>query len=127
MTPGRPAATRTNRLLIGAVGALCTALTVGLLSGPAAEAAPVSTSAINVVGAVALLFCAAFSAYATAAALTNGTLSITPLAISSALSGNVLVGQENVGYALAFDMVVVVVPLTVLYQYMQRRTSRWLA
>ena len=53
MTPGRPAATRTNRLLIGAVGALCTALTLGVLSGPAAEAAPVTTSAINVVGAAA--------------------------------------------------------------------------
>jgi hypothetical protein len=53
VTPGRPAATRTNRLLIGAVGALCTALTLGVLSGPAAEAAPVTTSGINVVGAAA--------------------------------------------------------------------------
>lgn len=81
----------------------------------------------SVVGSVALLFCSAFSAYATAAALTNGTLAITPLAISSALSGNVLVGYENIGYALALDMVVVVVPLTIVYQLMQRRTSRWLA
>lgn len=80
----------------------------------------------NVVGSIALLFCGAFSAYATAAALTNGTLSITPLSISSALNGNVLVGEENVGDALALDMIVIVVPLTFVYQYMQRRTSRWL-
>jgi len=80
----------------------------------------------NVAGSIALLFCGAFSAYATAAALTNGTLSITPLSISSALNGNVLVGQENLGDALALDMVVIVVPLTFAYQYMQRKTSRWL-
>jgi hypothetical protein len=53
VTPGRPAAPRTNRLLIGAVGALSTALTLGVLSGPPAEAAPVTTSGINTAGAAA--------------------------------------------------------------------------
>ena len=77
-------------------------------------------------GAAALLFCSSFSAYATAAALTNGTLSLTSLQIGAVLSGNVITGQENVGAALALDMIVVVVPLTVLYLAMQRRTSRWL-
>ncbi|MBC3760563.1 ABC transporter permease [Quadrisphaera oryzae] len=81
----------------------------------------------SLVGSLALLFCSSFSAYATAAALTNGTLAITPLAIASAVSGNVLVGQENVGYALALAMVVVVVPLTLLYQWTARRTARWLS
>ncbi|MDQ2837949.1 MAG: ABC transporter permease subunit [Actinomycetota bacterium] len=80
----------------------------------------------SVFGAAALLFCAAFSAYATAAALTNGTLSLTSLQIGAVLSGNVLAGKENVGAALAFDMIVVVVPLTLLYLAMQRRTTRWL-
>jgi putative spermidine/putrescine transport system permease protein len=79
----------------------------------------------SVLGAVALLFCSAFSAYATAAALTNGTLSLTSLQIGAVLSGNVLSGQENVGAALAFDMIVVVVPLTMLYLWMQRRALRW--
>jgi putative spermidine/putrescine transport system permease protein len=87
-------------------------------------AAPVL--APSMLGAVALLFCAAFSAYATAAALTNGTLSLTSLQIGAVLSGNVLSGQENVGAALALDMIVVVVPLTMLYLAMQRRTLRWL-
>jgi putative spermidine/putrescine transport system permease protein len=80
----------------------------------------------SVLGAVALLFCAAFSAYATAAALTNGTLSLTSLQIGAVLSGNVLTGQENVGAALALNMIIVVVPLTLLYLAMQRRTLRWL-
>ena len=77
-------------------------------------------------GATALLFCSSFSAYATAAALTNGTLSLTSLQIGAVLSGNVITGQENVGAALALDMIVVVVPLTLLYLAMQRRTTRWL-
>lgn len=77
-------------------------------------------------GSMALLFCTSFSSYATAEALTNGTLAITPLQIDGALSGNVLVGQENLGAAMALNMIVVVVPLTLLYQLMQRRTSRWL-
>ena len=80
----------------------------------------------SVFGATALLFCSSFSAYATAAALTNGTLSLTSLQIGAVLSGNVLTGQENVGAALALDMVLVVVPLTLLYLAMQRRTARWL-
>ena len=47
--------------------------------------------------------------------------------ISSVLSGNVLSGQENLGAALALDMIVIVLPLTIIYQLLQRRTSRWLA
>lgn len=82
----------------------------------------------NLAGSVALLFCSAFSAFATADALTNGTLSLTPLLISSELSGNVLAGPQaqNIAAALALDMIIVVVPLTLLYQAMQRRTTRWL-
>jgi putative spermidine/putrescine transport system permease protein len=80
----------------------------------------------SVLGGIALMFCSAFSAYATAAALTNGTLSLTSLQIGAVLSGNVLTGQENVGAALALNMIVVVVPLTLLYLAMQRRTLRWL-
>lgn len=89
-------------------------------------AAPVL--APNLAGAVALLFCSSFSAYATAQALTNGTISLTPIRISTQLSGNVLAGpgQTNLAAALAFDMIAVVLPLTVLYQLMQRRTTKWL-
>lgn len=77
-------------------------------------------------GAVALLFCSSISAFATAAALTNGTLALTPLQIAAVLSGNVLADQANVGAALALDLMVLIVPLTLLYLAMQKRTSRWL-
>jgi len=80
----------------------------------------------SVFGATALLFCSSFSAYATAQALTNGTLSLTSLQIGNALDGNVLANADGIAAALALDMIILVVPLTVLYLYMQRRTSKWL-
>lgn len=81
----------------------------------------------NVLGSVLLLFCSSFSAYATADALSGSSFPLVPLQIASVLSGNVLAGQENLGAALALDMIVIVLPLTVIYQLLQRRTSRWLA
>jgi putative spermidine/putrescine transport system permease protein len=78
-------------------------------------------------GSLLLLFCSAFSAYATADALTAGSFPLVPIQIASVLSGNVLSGQENLGAALALDMVVLIIPLTFLYQYLQRRTSKWVA
>jgi putative spermidine/putrescine transport system permease protein len=78
-------------------------------------------------GSLLLLFCSAFSAYATADALTSGSFPLVPIQIASVLSGNVLSGQENLGAALALDMVVLIIPLTFLYQYLQRRTTRWVS
>lgn len=77
-------------------------------------------------GAVMLLFCSSFSAFATAYAL-NNSFPLVTIRIKAVLSGNVLAGQENLGAALALDMIVIVLPLTVIYQLLQRRTSRWLA
>ena len=77
-------------------------------------------------GSVLLLFCSSFSAFATAYAI-NSSFPLVTIRIQSVLSGNVLPGQENLGAALALDMIVIVLPLTVIYQLLQRRTSRWLA
>lgn len=77
-------------------------------------------------GSVLLLFCSSFSAFATAYALVGQSFPLVPTQINSVLSGNVLSGHENLGAALALDMIVVVVPLTIVYQLLQRRTSRWL-
>jgi putative spermidine/putrescine transport system permease protein len=76
-------------------------------------------------GSMLLLFCSSFSAYATAYAI-NSSFPLVTIRISSVLSGNVLSGQENLGAALALDMIVIVLPLTVIYLLLQRRTSRWL-
>jgi putative spermidine/putrescine transport system permease protein len=78
-------------------------------------------------GSVLLLFCSSFSAYATAYALVGQSFPLVTTQISAVLSGNVLPGQENLGAALALDMIVLVLPLTIIYQLLQRRTSKWLA
>ena len=80
----------------------------------------------SVLGAVLLLFGSGFSAYATAEALTSGSVSLTPIQIGSFLSGNVLSGQENVGKALGLGMILVIVPVMIVYVLLQRRASRWL-
>ncbi len=77
-------------------------------------------------GSLLLLFCSSFSAFATAYAV-NSSFPLVTIRIKAVLSGNVLSGQENLGAALALNMIVVVLPLTIVYQLLQRRTSRWLA
>ena len=80
----------------------------------------------SVLGAVLLLFGSAFSAYATAEALTSGTIPLTSIQIGSFLNGNVLAGQENVGYALGLGMVVIIAFVMLVYVWLQRRAARWL-
>jgi putative spermidine/putrescine transport system permease protein len=77
-------------------------------------------------GATLVLFGNAFAAYATALALTTGSIPLVPTAIASALSGNVLANQQNVGLALGFDMVIVIAVVMVAYLLLQRRASRWM-
>jgi putative spermidine/putrescine transport system permease protein len=80
----------------------------------------------SVLGAVLLLFGSGFSAYATAQALTSGSVALTPIQIGSFLSGNVISGQENVGKALGLGMIVIVGVVMIIYVLLQRRASRWL-
>ncbi len=77
-------------------------------------------------GCLLLLFGSAFSAYATAEALTGGTIALTPIQIGALLNGNVVAGQENLGYALGVIMVVIIAIIMVIYVLMQRRAARWL-
>ena len=76
-------------------------------------------------GAVLLLFTNAFSAYATAAALVSQGSPIITLQIRSALTSEVVLGQENVGKAMALEMIIVVAIVMGLYAFIQRRASRW--
>jgi putative spermidine/putrescine transport system permease protein len=77
-------------------------------------------------GSTLLLFANAFSAYATAAALVSQGSPIVPLQIRGALTSEVVLGQQNLGKAMALGMVVVVAVVMSLYALLQRRTSRWL-
>jgi putative spermidine/putrescine transport system permease protein len=88
-------------------------------------ALPVLAPALG--GATLVLFGNAFAAYATALALTSGSIPLLPTAIASALSGNVLANQQNVGLALGVDMVVVIAIVMVAYLVLQRRAARWSA
>ena len=77
-------------------------------------------------GSTLLLFANAFSAYATAAALVSQGNPIVPLQIRSALTSEVVLGQQNLGKAMALGMVVVVAVVMTLYAMLQKRTARWL-
>ena len=77
-------------------------------------------------GSALLLFANAFAAYATAAVLVSQGQPILPLLIRSALTSEVVLGRQNLAFALAFEMVVVVAVVMTLYSLLVRRTSRWL-
>jgi putative spermidine/putrescine transport system permease protein len=73
-----------------------------------------------------LLFGAALSAYATAEALTGGTIALVPIQIGTVLNGNVVAGEGNVGKALSLGLVLIIGVLMVLYVMLQRRAAKWL-
>jgi len=81
----------------------------------------------TLLGGFVLLFGSAFAAYATAAAIVGSSVPLITLQIADALSGNVLVGQENVALALSLDMVLVAGLVMTVYLPLQRRSARWLA
>ncbi len=80
----------------------------------------------SVIGGMALLFANAFSAYATAYALSSGSSNIVPLQIRFVLQGNVITGEENLGYALAAWTILLMGTAILLNIALQRRSSKWL-
>jgi putative spermidine/putrescine transport system permease protein len=77
-------------------------------------------------GATLLLFANAFAAYATAALLVSQGNPILPLFIRTALTSEVMLGRQNLAFALAFEMVIVVAVLMTVYSLLVRRSARWL-
>lgn len=77
-------------------------------------------------GAILLLFANSFAAYATASALTSGTIPLVPLQIGSLISGNVIADRANLGYALGFGMIVVIGFVMSGYTLLQKRSAKWL-
>jgi len=77
-------------------------------------------------GATLLLFTNAFAAYATAAALISQGSPLITLQIRRAMTSEVILGQENVGKALALGMIVIVSVVMLAYIVVQRRTSKWM-
>lgn len=71
-----------------------------------------------------LLFGNAFGAYATAYALTGGSLNLVPIIIGAQIRGDVL-HDVGLGYALALGMVVIMGISIGIYAWLQRRAARW--
>jgi putative spermidine/putrescine transport system permease protein len=79
----------------------------------------------SLLGTFALLFANAFGAVATAIALTGSGLNIVPIQLFAQIRGDVL-GNPNLGYALALGMIVVTGIANVLYIWLRIRAERWL-
>jgi putative spermidine/putrescine transport system permease protein len=79
----------------------------------------------SLLGTMILLFGNAFGAYATAYALTGGTLNVVPIVIGAQIRGDVL-NNPGLGYALALGMVVIMAISIAGYTLLQSRTARWL-
>lgn len=79
----------------------------------------------SLLGAMVLLFGGAFSAYATAYALSGSTGNLVTELIGNLTNGNITVDPQ-LAYALALGMMVVIAALMVVYYLLQRRASRWL-
>lgn len=77
-------------------------------------------------GACLLLFTNAFAAYATAAALISQGAPLVTLQIRQAMTSEVILGQENVGKALALGMIVIVFIVMLGYTLVQRRAAKWM-
>jgi len=72
-----------------------------------------------------LLFVNAFSAYATAYALSTGAGQLIPLQIRFILQGNVITGENELGYAIVAWTLILLVLSLVAVTLLQRRVSKW--
>lgn len=79
----------------------------------------------SLLGGMILLFGNAFGAYATAYALTGGSLNLVTIQIGAQIRGDVL-NNPGLGYAMALGMVVIMAVSIGLYTILQRRSERWL-
>lgn len=79
----------------------------------------------SLLGTFALLFANAFGAVATAFALTGPQLNIVPIKLFAQIRGDVL-GNPNLGYALAFGMILITGLANVIYIVLRTRSERWL-
>jgi len=78
----------------------------------------------SLLGSMILLFGNAFGAQATAFALTGGFINLVTILIGGQLSGDVL-GDQNLGYALAMGMVAIMAVTILAYSWLARRAERW--
>ena len=79
----------------------------------------------SMLGSMILLFGNAFGAYATAYALTGGTLPIVTIQIGAQIRGDVL-HNPGLGYAMAMGMVFIMTISLAGYSWLQGKTEKWI-
>jgi len=72
-----------------------------------------------------LLFTNSFAAYATAAALTSGSIALVPVQIASLIASNVQVDGANIAMALGVCMVAIVAIAMAIYISLERKVAKW--
>jgi putative spermidine/putrescine transport system permease protein len=80
----------------------------------------------SLLGGFLLLFANSFSAYATAAVLTDNSM-IVSRRIGFFLGGDVSIGENAVGFSLAAWMIIIMAVSMGLYWMARRRAERWQA
>ena len=78
----------------------------------------------SLLGGFMLLFANSFSAYATAKILTDNT-KIVSLRLSFYLGGDVNVGQDAIGFALAAWMILITAFAMIVYWRLRKKAERW--
>lgn len=79
----------------------------------------------TLLGTLILLFGNAFGAYATAQALTGGTITLVTIVIGAQIRGDVL-NNPGLGYALVLGMIAIMAVCIAAYSALQRQAERWL-
>ncbi len=79
----------------------------------------------SILGTMFLLFANSFGAYATAYALTGGSLPLITIQLRAQISGDVL-HNPSLGYAMAMGMIIIMAVSTTGYIWLQSRSERWL-
>jgi len=79
----------------------------------------------SIAGALLLLFANSFSAYATAYALTGGSVNLVPVLVGFFISGNVLT-DTSFASALVTGMIIITIIAMAVRALLMRRSTRWL-
>lgn len=79
----------------------------------------------SIAGALLLLFANSFAAYATAYALTGGSVNLVPILVGFNISGNVFV-DENFAAALVTGMMIVILAVMGARYLLERKSNAWL-
>jgi len=79
----------------------------------------------SLLGTFALLFANAFGAVATAYALAGPAFTLVPITLFSQIRGDVL-GNPQLGFALAFGMIVITGIANMVYIVLRTRAERWM-